>query len=124
VGTGRAAAGYSLPFAADPAALRPADRNGAAGPLGWGLRIVARGGASGVAWGTNVPLGAAWQTHRIPLRALKLFTQWDSAMAGRAGPHLRLSRLATVNVCFGKWLYPQAAAEPHGFEISVIAVEP
>jgi len=45
-------------------------------------------------------------------------------MAGRAGPHLRLSRLATVNVCFGKWLYPQAAAEPHGFEISVIAVEP
>jgi len=317
VGTGRAAAGYSLPFAADPAALRPADRNGAAGPLGWGLRIVARGGASGaraelglrmkngqglgcnlrvgtgwsetvipaaellplwglpardafrwseverlsvltgawlfpegppahgvsvdlaalewvaltpalrldavadggawslfdtaawlrvplwqaplrrwalnddegrpgvhlgaerfdgehhslslrvpcdgrtcarlwrtegadavlvvraraaqprttafelalveddgVAWGTNVPLTVAWQTHRIPLRALKLFTQWDSAMAGRAGPHLRLSRLATVNVCFGKWLYPQAAAEPHGFEISVIAVEP
>jgi len=78
----------------------------------------------GVAWGTNIPLTAAWQTHRIPLRKLRLFTQWDRAMADRAGPHLRLSRLATINVCFGKWLYPQAADVPHAFEISTIAVVP
>ncbi|HRR34957.1 MAG TPA: cellulase family glycosylhydrolase [Kiritimatiellia bacterium] len=77
-----------------------------------------------VAWGTNVPLTIDWQTHRIPLRTLKLFSHWDKKMTEQAGPHLRLSRLAAVSVCFGKWLYPKAAAEPHGFEISAVAVEP
>jgi hypothetical protein len=77
----------------------------------------------GVAWGTNVPLTPEWTTRRIPLTDLRLFTQWDKGMTAKAGPHLRLSRLETVNVCFGKWLYPQAAAEPHAFEISEIGIE-
>jgi hypothetical protein len=78
---------------------------------------------SGVAWGMNVPLTPEWKTHRIPLTQLRLFTQWDKGMTATAGPHLRLSRLENVSVCFGKWLYPQAATEPHAFEISEIGVE-
>jgi hypothetical protein len=76
----------------------------------------------GVAWGMNVPLTAQWQTVHIPVGKLRLFTQWDKDMAVKAGPHLRLSRLETVSVCFGKWLYPQAAADPHAFEIAEIGI--
>jgi hypothetical protein len=78
---------------------------------------------NGVAWGMNVPLTPEWKTHRVPLAKLRLFTQWDKDMATKAGPHLRLSRLENVSVCFGKWLYPQTAAEPHAFEISEIGIE-
>jgi hypothetical protein len=76
----------------------------------------------GVPWGTEVRLTPEWQTVRIPVRSLRLFTQWGQALAAQAGPHLRLSRLQSVNVCFGKWLYREHADEPHGFEIAEIAV--
>ncbi len=78
--------------------------------------------ADGVPWGTVVPLTAEWRTLHIPLAKLNLFTQWGKAYAAQAGPHLRLSRLATVNVCFGKWLFPRAADEPHAVEIAEIGV--
>ena len=77
----------------------------------------------GVSWGTNVPLTPEWQTVRIPVSKLKLFTHWDKEMAAKAGSHLRVSRLEAINVCFGKWLFPQAASEPHAFEISEIGIE-
>lgn len=79
--------------------------------------------ACGVAWGLNVPLTREWQTVRVPLRQLRLFTHWDKAMAGRAGEHLRLSRLEGVSFCFGKWLYPAAAGAAHAVEIAEISVE-
>ena len=76
----------------------------------------------GVPWGTVVPLAPEWKTVRIPVSSLKLFTQWGKEHAEHAGPHLRLSRLGQVNVCFGKWLYRGSAGEPHAFEISEIGV--
>lgn len=78
--------------------------------------------ADGVPWGTVVPLTTEWQTLRIPLGKLRLFTNWGKDYAGLAGPHLRLSRLQAVNVCFGKWLYGPAAGEPHAFEIAEIGL--
>ena len=83
------------------------------------LVLIEDGGAS---WGTVVPLTREWQTLRIPLGKLLLFKHWDKDMAARAGPHLRLSRLGAVNVCFGKWLFPAAAAEPHAIEIAEIGI--
>lgn len=87
---------------------------------GFELALIESGGA---AWGTVVPLTAEWQTVRIPLAKLRLFTQWHKDMASYAGPHLRLSRLDKLNICFGKWLYPAAAGEPHAFEISGIWID-
>ena len=78
--------------------------------------------ASGVPWGLVVPLTTEWQTLHIPLSKLRLFTQWGNEYAAQAGPHLRLSRLETINVCFGKWLYGKAANEPHAIEIAEIGV--
>jgi hypothetical protein len=69
-----------------------------------------------------VALAGDWQTYQIPVARLKLFTQWDKSMSKRAGPHLRMSRLESVNICFGKWLFPEAAAEPHAVEIAAIGI--
>lgn len=76
----------------------------------------------GVPWGTVVPLTPEWRTVRIPVRELKLFTQWGKEHAAHAGPHLRLSHLSAVNVCFGKWLFREKAGEPHAFEIAEIGI--
>ena len=78
--------------------------------------------SGGVPWGTNVPLTPEWQTVRIPVSSLRLFTQWGKEYAALAGPHLRLSRLETVSICFGKWLFREAANEPHAIEIAEIGV--
>jgi hypothetical protein len=78
--------------------------------------------SGGVPWGTNVPLTTEWQTIRIPVSSLRLFTQWGSEYAALAGPHLRLSRLESVSVCFGKWLFKDAANEPHAVELAEIGV--
>jgi len=76
----------------------------------------------GVSWGAVVPLNAEWREVNIPLAKLRLFAHWDKSMTKRAGKQVRLSRLESVNVCFGKWLYPDAAAEPHAVEIAAIGV--
>lgn len=86
---------------------------------GFELALIESGGVS---WGTVVPLTAEWQTIRIPLNTLKLFTQWGKEASAQAGPHLRLSRLETLNLCFGKWLFPKAADEPHAIEVSEIGI--
>ena len=78
--------------------------------------------SGGVPWGANVPLTAEWQTIRIPVGSLRLFTQWGKEYAALAGPHPRLSRLEAVSVCFGKWLFREAANEPHAIEIAEIGV--
>jgi hypothetical protein len=93
----------------------------AAGPhtTGFELALIEAGG---VPWGTVVPLNTEWQTIHIPLNKLRLFTQWGKEYAAQAGPHLRLSRLTTLNVCFGKWLFRQAAGEPHAIEVAEIGL--
>jgi hypothetical protein len=78
--------------------------------------------AGGVPWGTVVPLTTGWRTIRIPVGSLKLFTQWGKEYAALAGPHLRLSRLDQVNVCFGRWLFGENADKPHAVEIAEIGV--
>ncbi len=78
--------------------------------------------AGGVSWGTVVPLTAEWRDVRVPLSQLRLFAHWDRGMAGRAGASLRLSRLESLNVCFGRWLFPEAAAEAHAIEIQDIGL--
>jgi len=77
----------------------------------------------GVPWGTVVPLTAEWRTLRIPVRDLRLFTQWGKEFADAAAPHLRVGRVAHVNVCFGRWLFKETAAEQHAVEIAEIALE-
>ena len=78
--------------------------------------------ADGVPWGTVVPLTTEWQTIHIPLSKLTLFSQWGKEYAERAGPHLRLSRLEAISVCFGKWLFSATAEKPHAIEIAEIGV--
>ena len=78
----------------------------------------------GVSWGTEVRLTEEWQTLHIPIRSLRLFTQWNKDFALQAGPHLRTSRLQSVNICFGKWLFREWANEPHSFEIAAIGITP
>jgi len=78
--------------------------------------------SDGTPWGTVVPLTTAWQTIRIPVSKLHLFTQWGKEFAAQAGPHLRVSRLTTVNLCFGKWLFPKTANAPHAIEIADIGI--
>ena len=75
-----------------------------------------------VAWGTNVPLAPEWRTVRIPVKQLRLFTHWYPDSVKSAGAHLRLSRLEKVNVCFGRWLFPDVAGRPHAVEISAIGI--
>lgn len=93
----------------------------AAGPHTTGFELVLIE-AGGVPWGTVVPLTTEWQTLHIPLNKLRLFTQWGKEYAAQAGPHLRLSRLTAVNVCFGKWLFREAANEPHAIEVAAIGL--
>ena len=79
----------------------------------------------GAAWGTNVPLATDWREVRVPLGSLRCFAHWEGVPAGRGGrdDRLRPDNLAAVNVCFGAWLYPGHAAEPHTIEIERITIE-
>lgn len=78
--------------------------------------------SGGVAWGTDVKLTQEWQTVRIPIKDLRLFSHWFPDSVKTAGEHLRLSRLQKVSVCFGRWLFPEKADQPHAIEISAIGV--
>jgi len=78
--------------------------------------------SGGVVWGTVVKLTPEWRTTRIPIKELRLFSHWDPETAKNAGPYLRLSRLQNVNVCFGSWLFPEKADQPHAVEISAIGI--
>lgn len=78
--------------------------------------------SGGVTWGTNVTLTPEWRTTQIPIKNLRLFSHWDPEAAKNAGPSLRLSRLQSVNLCFGSWLFPERAGQPHAMEISAIGI--
>ena len=79
----------------------------------------------GSAWGANLPLTTDWRETRWPLSSLRCFTHWGGVPANRggAGDQLRVKDIAGVNVCFGAWLYPDHATEPHTVEIESIEVE-
>lgn len=79
----------------------------------------------GSAWGANVPLTPEWRDARVPLASLRHFAHWGGSPPGRGGAadRLRPQEIAGVSVCFGAWLYPNHAAEPHTVDIESIAVE-
>jgi len=79
----------------------------------------------GSAWGRNLPLTTNWRDVRVPLTSLRHFAHWAGNPPGRGGTddHLHPSEISSVNVCFGAWLYPAHAAEPHSIEIESIEVE-
>lgn len=77
---------------------------------------------SGAAWGTNMPLTPEWKTHRIPLDSLRYFKHWGLPDL-KPGEQPDIRQTLSVNLCFGRWLYPKTFSEPQGFEISSIKVE-
>lgn len=84
--------------------------------------VLERGGTP---WGTNVPLTPDWREVRVPLAALRHWAHWDGSPPGRGQPgdRVRPGELSGVNLCFGAWLYPGHAAEPHTIEVESITVE-
>jgi hypothetical protein len=79
----------------------------------------------GSVWGTNVPLTIEWRETRLPLTSLRHFAHWGGNPPDRGGAmdRLRPQEIAGVSVCFGAWLYPDHAAEPHTVEIEAIEAE-
>jgi hypothetical protein len=79
----------------------------------------------GAPWGTNVPLSGEWQEVAVPLKELRYWTNWGPKVPGRGGTedHLRPEDVAAANVCFGAWLYPEHAEEPHTVEIGAVKLE-
>ena len=78
----------------------------------------------GAPWGLNVPLTREWQDVRIPWKELGFFTHWKTPQGrGDAGDGLRPEHLQALNVCFGAWLFPERAGDPHAVEIEGIWVE-
>jgi hypothetical protein len=79
----------------------------------------------GAAWGVNVPVSTAWQDIRVPLDTFRYFPHWAGTPTdrGHPGDHVRVGDLAAVSVCFGAWLYPDHAAQPHTIEVARVSVE-
>ena len=84
--------------------------------------VVERDGSS---WGTNVPLTTEWKEIRVPLISLRHFSHWAGSPPGRGRPgdHVRPGEITGISVCFGAWLYPDHAGEPHTLELESITVE-
>lgn len=76
----------------------------------------------GTPWGITPQITTQWQTLRIPVRSLQLFTWWHITPAGRggAGDYCHLDHLTSIIINQGKWLYPQYADESHAVEIESI----
>ncbi len=88
------------------------------------LELVVRE-ADGSAWGTNAPLETQWRDIRIPAASLRHFAHWAGNPAGRgaAGDRLRLEEIGSITICFGAWLYPERASEPHTIEVESVTIE-
>jgi hypothetical protein len=79
----------------------------------------------GTPWGATLPLTREWSTLRLKAADLRFFSHWDHP-AGRGGPEdrLRLDQIASVNLCFGAWLYGEQRASPQAIEIGETTLEP
>jgi len=79
----------------------------------------------GSVWGRNLPLTTDWREVRVPLTSFRHFAHWAGNPPGRGGAEdrLRPSEVSGLSVCFGAWLYPGHAAEPHTIEIESIEIE-
>jgi len=76
----------------------------------------------GTPWGITLHITTQWQTLRIPVRNLQLFSWWHITPVGRGGPgdYCHLDHLASIIINQGKWLYPQYADESHAVEIESV----
>jgi len=79
--------------------------------------------SDGLPFGTNIPLTADWKDYRIPLRSFRYFAHWLPLPPGAPAPTPDPTRIDQLNLCFGRWLFPNHTADPHGFEIGAIAIE-
>ncbi len=79
----------------------------------------------GTPWGTNVKITKEWQVIRVPLTSLRHWGHWSGSPPGRGGEGDRPQpqEFAGVNICFGAWLYPGHAEQPHSIELESITVE-
>lgn len=76
----------------------------------------------GRVWGTVIPLTREWREIRVPISSLRYFSHWGlPSIPETERPDVR--RVDAFNFCFGRWLFPKAAGETHGFAISSIRVE-
>ena len=79
----------------------------------------------GAAWGCVVPLTPEWQDARIPWETLRFFSHWTvPPNRGQKGDRFHPEHLAAVNFCFGAWLFPEQAGEPHAIEVEGAWLEP
>lgn len=76
-------------------------------------------------WGTEIELSQQWTEIVVPLAQLRFFHHWNHPRH-RGGPGDRFApeNVESVNICFGAWLYGDAAAEPHGIEIDQVSISP
>ncbi|MCC7495210.1 MAG: cellulase family glycosylhydrolase [Fimbriimonadaceae bacterium] len=73
--------------------------------------------SDGRAYGYDWPLTSDWTTLTVPLTALR-------PLWGTASGSLDPSRLQTLSVIFGTWLFKQAADQPHGVELRKLELLP
>lgn len=78
--------------------------------------------ADGKTWGTTIPLEPEWREIRVPLAVLSYFRQWPGMPPLEPGDAPDARKVQEVNICYGKWLCPDAVDKEHGFEISSVRI--
>ena len=77
----------------------------------------------GQVWGRVVDLKPTWEEIRIPLATLRYFSHWGGLPKVGDNDRPDIRRVQSVNFCFGRWLFPETADQPHDIEISSLRVE-
>ena len=74
-------------------------------------------------WGCYVPLAPEWREVRVPACDFT-YMRHKPGVAPQGDAKAPDARLAeSVSFVFGRWMYPDSVAEPHGFEVSFVGVE-
>jgi hypothetical protein len=77
----------------------------------------------GTPWGTEIPLTPEWQDIRVPFSSLRFFSHWKAVPAVPDTRRPDIRKAGWLSFCFGKWLFPERAGEPHGIEVSAARIE-